>query len=312
LDAHIHADHFLSFFGIPDKAQLDIPLDELTPLRLRDMVFSPTTAHGNMARCLQYLLDAGRSSSGIILNTFQDLENSDLQKIAIGLGVPLYTIGPLHKQISSGTDSSLLAQDQTCLKWLDEQDEDSVLYVSLGSLASMDEKEMLETAWGLANSQRPFLWVIRPNMVKTSSSHQMSLPEGFEEATRGRGMVVTWAPQQEVLGHRAVGGFWTHNGWNSTLESICEGVPMMCRPQFADQMINMRYVQEVWKIGFELEGDLERGKIEMAVKKLLCTEEGRQMRLRAKDLRDKAAKCIEEEGSSNAALESLLKRIMSF
>ena len=144
------------------------------------------------------------------------------------------------------------------------------------------------------------------------SSHQVSLPEGFEEATHGRGMVVPWAPQQEVLAHHAIGGFWTHNGWNSTLESICEGVPMMCRPQFADQMINMRYVQEVWKIGFEREGELERGEIEMAITKLLCTEEGRQMRQRAKDLRDKAVKCIEDEGSSKSAIDLLLERIMSF
>ena len=151
---------------IPDKAQLDMPLDELTPLRLRDMVFSPTTTHGNMARCLQHLLDAARSSSGVILNTFQDLEDSDIQKITSGLGVLVYTIGPLHK-ISSGTESSLLAQDQTCLKWLDKQEADSVLYVSLGSLASMDEKELLETASGLANSQSPFLWVIRHNMVRS-------------------------------------------------------------------------------------------------------------------------------------------------
>ena len=273
------------------------------------MVFSPTTTHGNMARCLQHLLDAARSSSGVILNTFQDLEDSDLQKITNGLGVPMYTVGPLHKN-SSGTESSLLAQDQTCLKWLDKQEADSVLYVSLGSLASMDEKELLETAWGLANSQSPFLWVIRHNMVR--SSHQVSLPEGFEEATHGRGMVVPWAPQQEVLAHHAIGGFWTHNGWNSTLESICEGVPMICRPQFADQMINMRYVQEVWKIGFELEGELERGKVEMAITKLLCTEEGRQMRQRAKDLRDKAVKCIEDEGSSKSAIDLLLERIMSF
>ncbi|RLM84986.1 DIMBOA UDP-glucosyltransferase BX9-like [Panicum miliaceum] len=150
-----------------DKARLDMPLDELTPLRLGDMVFSPTTTHANMARCLRDLLDAARSSSGFILNTFQDLESSDLQKITNGLGVPMYTVGTLHK-ISSGTESSLLAQDQTCLEWLDKQEADSVLYVSLGSLASMDEKELLETAWGLANSQRPFLWVIRHNMVKSS------------------------------------------------------------------------------------------------------------------------------------------------
>ncbi|XP_062190765.1 DIMBOA UDP-glucosyltransferase BX9-like [Phragmites australis] len=292
-----------------DQIQLDMPLNELPPLRLRDMVFSTTTTHATMARCLECLLESARCSSGVIINTLQDLESSELQKIANGLGVPIYAIGPLHK-ISSGTESSLLAQDRTCMEWLDKQETDSVLYVSFGSLASMDEKELLETAWGLANSQRPFLWVIRHNLVQ--SSEQASLPDGFEEATRGRGMVVSWAPQQDVLGHRAVGGFWTHNGWNSTLESICEGVPMICRPQFADQMINMRYVQEVWKIGFELEGELERGKIEGAVRRLLCEEEGREMRQRAKDFRNKAVNCMDEGGSSKTAIDLLLKRIMSF
>jgi hypothetical protein len=303
-------DHFSLFFNcIPDKYQLEMPLDDLTPLRLGDMVFSSTTTHGNMKKLLKCLVDATRSSSGVILNTFRDLENSDIQKIANGIGVPIYPIGPLHK-ISLGTDDSLLAQDWACLEWLDKQEVDSVLYVSFGSLACIDEKELLEIAWGLANSQMPFLWVIRHNLVK--SSNDVSLPDGFKEVTHGRGMVVPWVPQQEVLRHRAIGGFWTHNGWNSTLESICEGVPMICRPQFADQMINMRYVQEVWKIGFELDGDLERGKIERAVKKLLCTEEGRHMRQRAKDLRNKAIKCIKEEGTSKSAIELLVNHIMSF
>ncbi|CAD6226230.1 unnamed protein product [Miscanthus lutarioriparius] len=293
-----------------DKSQLDMPLDDLTPLRLRDMVFSSAATPANMKKCLKCLVDAARSSSGVILNTFRDLENSDLEKIANGIAVPIYPIGPLHK-ISSGTADSLLAQDWACLEWLDKQEVDSVLYVSFGSLACIDEKELLEIAWGLANSQVPFLWVIRHNLVK-SSSNDVSLPDGFKEETHGRGMVVPWVPQQEVLRHHAIGGFWTHNGWNSTLESICEGVPMICRPQFADQMINMRYVQDVWKIGFELDGDLERGKIERAVTKLLCMEEGRHMRQRAKDLRNKAIKCIKEEGTSKSAIELLVNHIMSF
>jgi UDP:flavonoid glycosyltransferase YjiC (YdhE family) len=125
-------------------------------------------------------------------------------------------------------------------------------------------------------------------------------------------MVVSWAPQQEVLGHHAVGGFWTHNGWNSTLESICEGVPMICRPHFADQMINARYVQEVWKIGFELVGKLERGKIESGVRKLLGQEEGEEMRRRASDIKNKAYWCIKEGGTSLTQIDMLVNRIMSF
>lgn len=307
-----------------DKSQLDIPLDGLTPLRLRDMVFSPTTTHANMTECLKCLVDATRSCSGVIFNTFRDLEDSDLQRIANGVvGVPIYPVGPLHK-ISPCTEDSLLAPDRACLEWLDKQEADSVLYVSFGSLARVDGKELLEIAWGLADSKMPFLWVLRHGLLVNSSSddddddddevrRRLLLPGGFEEATRGRGVVVPWVPQQEVLRHRAVGGFWTHSGWNSTLESVCEGVPMMCRPQFADQMINTRYVQEVWRVGFELDGDqLERRKIAGAVTKLLCTEEGRRMRQRARDLRDKAIECVQEEGASKSAIQLLIDRIASF
>lgn len=293
-----------------DQSQLDMPLDDLPPLLLRDMVFSATTPHETMSTCLERILESARSSSGVIVNTFADLEGAELRKIADGVSAPVFAIGPLHR-ISSGADSSLLIQDRSCLDWLDKQEAGSVLYVSFGSLASMNQEELVETAWGLANSGAPFLWVIRPDLVQ-GSQKVSTLPGGFEEETRGRGMVVSWAPQQEVLEHSSVGGFWTHNGWNSTLESICEGVPMICRPHFADQMINARYVQEVWRTGFELEGKLERAKIERAVRKLVFEEEGLEMKRRAKDLKNKARRCIEKGGSSEIAIDSLVNCIMSF
>jgi hypothetical protein len=74
--------------------------------------------------------------------------------------------------------------------------------------------------------------------------------------------------------HRAVGGFWTHNGWNSTIESVCEGVPMLCRPCFGDQSGNARYVERVWRVGFELGGELERGGVEAAVRRLMTERDG--------------------------------------
>lgn len=293
---------------LQDHSQLNMPLDDLQPLHLRDMVFSTTTPHETMLTCLERIMESASYSSGVIINTFSELEGADLRKIIHGVGVPVYAIGPLHK-ISSGAQSSLLAPDRTCLDWLDKQEAESIIFVSFGSLASMDQEELVEAAWGLANSRVPFLWVIRPDSVQASG--KVGLPKGFEEAARGRGMVVNWAPQQEVLRHQAVGGFWTHNGWNSTLESICEGVPMICRPHFADQMINARYVQEVWKIGFELEGKLERGKIERIVRKLFYQEEGREMRRKANDLKDKATWCIKKGGSSETRIDLLVNFIMS-
>lgn len=93
-----------------------------------------------------------------------------------------------------------------------------------------------------------------------------SLPNSYLEILDGRGHIVKWAPQQEVLAHRAVGAFWTHNGWNSTLESICEGVPMICMPCFTDQMVNARYVTHVWRVGVQLENGLEIAQIQRDIK----------------------------------------------
>lgn len=132
----------------------------------------------------------------------------------------------------------------------------------------MHETEFLETAWGLANSVQPFLWVVRPGLVHGTEWLE-PLPSGFLERMDGRCHIVKWAPQQEVLAHPSVGAFWTHSGWNSTLEGICEEVPMICQPCFSDQKVNARYVSRVWRVGVQLEHGLERGEIERAIRRLM-------------------------------------------
>ena len=170
----------------------------------------------------------------------------------------------------------------------------------------MDKKELKEMAWGLYNSKQPFLWVIRPSSTSASSGIEL-LPEGFEEAVGENGCVVKWAPQKDVLSHIAVGGFWSHCGWNSTLESICEGVPMICRPGFGDQRVSARYVSHVWRIGLQLENDLEKGEVEKAVKQLMVEKEGQEMRQRAKNLKEDVELCIKESGSSSSSLNKFLE-----
>jgi UDP:flavonoid glycosyltransferase YjiC (YdhE family) len=217
--------------------------------------------------------------------------------------------GPLHKLSTRSTGSSLLREDRSCIEWLDAQATGSVLYVSFGSLATMDSDELSEVAWGLANSGQPFLWVVRQDLVKGLDGPD--LPDGFGHALKARGKVVRWAPQQEVLAHPAVGGFWTHSGWNSTLESIGEGVPMICRPQFADQMMNTRYIEMVWGAGFGLDGELERNKIEKVIRKMMQEREGEVMKERARELKKKVASCLEIGGSSLLAIDKLTDYILS-
>ncbi|XP_066370767.1 DIMBOA UDP-glucosyltransferase BX8-like [Miscanthus floridulus] len=300
-------------------SELDMLVPELPPYRVRDLMQLGKGGHGLIRELLARAVAAVEASSGLILNTFDALEHGELAGIRLDLAaaVPVFDVGPLHKlsPAAAGDDSSLLRQDRACLEWLDAQPRDSVLYVSFGSLACMTPRDLAETAWGIAGSGVPFLWVVRPGLVRGAcqSQHhnQQQLPEGFEAATFGRGMVVAWAPQEDVLRHRAVGGFWTHNGWNSTMESVCEGVPMLCRPYFGDQPGNVRYVEHVWRVGFEVGGELERGTVKEAIRRLMTSADGAEMRARAGELKKAAAECIGKGGSSCLAIDKLVTHIMS-
>lgn len=291
-----------------------MPIKELPPLQVRDL-FDPSKLPNKEIgqKILNLTTETTPNSSGAIINTFEDLEIPELEMIRIELGsngIPLFAVGPLHKLTSTYSgETSLLNQDWTCIEWLNTQAPDSVLYVSFGTAVHVTQEEFTEIAWGLANSGKPFLWVVRCGLI--AGIEKPELPDGFESAINGRGVVTEWAPQKEVLAHSSVGGFWTHNGWNSTLESIYEGVPMLARPIFGDQLVTGRYVQNTWKIGILLEGILNRGMIEREITRLMEEGEGVMVRERAKGLKKKARLSIKSTGSSQIAVDMLVDHIFS-
>ncbi|CAN6696053.1 unnamed protein product [Malus baccata var. baccata] len=284
------------------------PLPDFDPLRLKDL---PTNNFDSLEKYSELVVNAHnvKTASAIVWNTTDCLEQSSLAQIQQQCPVPIFSIGPLHK-IEAAASSSLLEEDTSCIGWLDKQSNNAVIYVSLGSVASISEKELAEMAWGLANSKQPFLWVIRPGSVNGSDWIEL-LPPGFIEAIGERGRIVKWAPQREVLSHRAIGGFWSHCGWNSTLESLSEGIPMICLPSFGDQKVHSRYVGQVWKVGLHLDNEVERGEIERAVRKLMVDADGEVMRVRAKDLKEKIEVSLRKGGSSYKFLNKLVELIMS-
>ncbi|RYR46273.1 hypothetical protein Ahy_A07g032011 isoform A [Arachis hypogaea] len=190
-------------------------------------------------------------------------------------------------------------------------------YKELSNLVeAITAAKFLEIAWGLASSMHPFLWVIRKGMVIDDGKECLDppFPAGFIDNLEGRGYIVKWAPQQEVLAHKAVGAFWTHCGWNSTLESICEGVPMICMPFFTDQKVNARYVSSVWKIGVQFEGEVKREEVVKMIRGLIegNNKEGSQIRERVLDLKEKARVSWNHGGSSYTYLDALVNFILSF
>ncbi|KAL2328796.1 hypothetical protein Fmac_022223 [Flemingia macrophylla] len=254
---------------------------------------------------------AVRPSLGVICNTVNCLEEKSLHRLRDLYKVSVFPIGPLH--MIAGEDSSsssFVEEDYSCIGWLNNQATKSVLYVSLGSIASWDEKELTEVAWGLANSKQKFLWVIRPGTINDVSEWLESLAEEVKVAIEERGCIVKWAPQGEVLAHQCVGGFWSHCGWNSTLESLCEGVPIMCQPHFGDQRVNARLLTQAWKVGLEWSNVIERDEVEGAVRRLMVSEEGKEMGQRALKLKNQIKLGV-RGGSSYDALNELVNRMLS-
>ncbi|KAJ9541798.1 hypothetical protein OSB04_028304 [Centaurea solstitialis] len=272
--------------NIESVRNLEERVSELPVLKAKDVLKMRIKGQGDpTAKLLANMLKQTKASSGIIWNSFKELEESELQKIHQDFPIPSFLIGPFHKYFPA-TLSSLQEPDRSSITWLDRQAPNSVLYISFGSAAQLEEQEFLEVAHGLATSNQPFLWVMRPGLVKGSEWLEM-LPNGFLDEVGERGHIVKWAPQHEVLAHQATGAFWTHNGWNSTLESICEGVPMICSPFWGDQPLDARYVSDVLKVGVYLEDGWARDEIASAIRRVLVDEEREDIRERARCLKEK-------------------------
>ncbi|EFJ19866.1 hypothetical protein SELMODRAFT_152941 [Selaginella moellendorffii] len=238
---------------------------------------------------------------GVMCNTMVELEADackalEENRLINPNNVPFAAIGPLLPRScleESESDQTFEENEafegaekkDACLKWLDQQTEASVVYISLGSLGEASAEQVKEFAFGLEASRKGFLWVLPGDGVE-------SLPDGFLETATGiavnnRGFVLrTWAPQLQVLKHRATGGFLTHCGWNSTLESMSHGVPMITMPFFTEQGGNAKMIVEYFKIGVRLPKDesgvITRHTIEVAVREVI---ENDAMRKRAAELK---------------------------
>lgn len=190
-------------------------------------------------------------------------------------------VGPLLKYNNSKcTNPTMWEIDSTCIKWLDSQPEKSVIYVSFGSwVGPIGTDRIKELALGLANSERPFLWVL-----KKEKAWQCGLPEGFIDRIKGHGKIVEWAPQEEVLKHKSIGLYITHCGWNSTMEAIQQAKPLLCYPISGDQFINCCYIVKVWGIGIKLDY-IEQNVVQDCIEKAMDGKEGQEMLKKVMQLR---------------------------
>lgn len=284
-------------------------------IRLRDIpsFVRTTDPEDFMLKFIKAESERAKKASAIVLNTYDALEHEGLVSLASMLP-PVYSIGPLHLLLNQVTDSdlkligsNLWIEESGCLEWLDSKEPNSVVYVNFGSITVMTSDQLTEFAWGLANSDQTFLWVIRPDLVAGDSA---MLPPEFVSATKERGLFASWCPQEQVLSHPSIGGFLTHNGWNSTIESICGGVPMICWPFFAEQQTNCRYCCTEWGIGMEINSDVKRGEVESLVRELMGGEKGSEMKKKTREWKKMAEEAITSTGSSCMNLDDMINKVL--
>nr|BAF75889.1 glucosyltransferase [Dianthus caryophyllus] len=256
-----------------------------------------------------------KSSAPVLMNTFDALEHDVLLDVSDSILGQTYTIGPLQFMLNNDSDdslsfgSNLWKEDTDCLQWLDTKFPKSVVYISFGSITTMANENLVEFAWGIANSKQYFLWVLRPDLVSGENS---VIPPEFLSETAERGMITSWCEQEQVLRHASVGAFLTHCGWNSTLDTVCGGVPVLCWPFFAEQQTNCWFGCRKWGIGMEIDSDVSRDEVEKQVRELMEGEKGVEMRKNAMQFRKLAEDAVDQTscGSSYLNFDKFIKQIL--
>ncbi|KAG5242636.1 hypothetical protein OIU78_003598 [Salix suchowensis] len=258
-------------------------------------------------------------NSGCVYNTCKMVEGAYmdfLDRQTAKEGIKHWALGPFNPV----TIPERSKTKRFCLDWLDKHARNSVIYVSFGTTTTLDDEQIKELAIGLRESKQSFVWVLRDadegDVFNGKERRAEVLPEGYEDSVEGTGLVVRdWAPQLEILAHPATGGFMSHCGWNSCMESITMGVPIAAWPMHSDQPRNAVLITEILKIGvvvkeWALGDEIVTSKIvESAVKRLMASTEGDEMRKRAEEMGESVRGSVAEGGVSRMEMESFIAHI---
>ncbi|KAJ7972366.1 Glycosyltransferase [Quillaja saponaria] len=261
-----------------------------------------------VARMIFKAFEDARGADFIICNTVQELESEVIS--ALQDKQLVYPIGPiLQPGFTKSTVVTSLWSESDCTQWLNTKTGGSVLYVSFGSLATVSKSDILELAHGLIVSKVSFVWVLRAGIVGPGVTD--ILPVGFEDDIRDGGLVVPWCRQVEVLSHPAIRGFLTHCGWNSILESIWCGIPLLCFPLMADQISNRKLVVDDWKIGLNLCDRKPITRVEVAknINRLISGKLADELRKNSNAVRMTLVNALSKNGSSEINFNQFINHV---
>ncbi|KAG0623187.1 hypothetical protein M758_3G154900 [Ceratodon purpureus] len=322
--------------GLPPTWAMDLP--------------SPVLELSASSTSMQKRYSHIRQADCIMINTCYALEKPvlDARSRYDGVGTPdlrakyIFEVGPLlpdsYVNDDGAGDITQQGSQETdpCMLWLNTQAPKSVLFISFGSYATPSARQLVDMALGLEASGSAFLWIVKPpNAGETSAavgtpvSVTEYLPPGFEERVKGRGMCYSgWAPQMRILKHPAVGGFLSHCGWNSSLETVGAGIPVLAWPMGAEQHLIRRCFVSTLKIAIELKASaytkeelesdeprpaefVSKEEIARKARSLMLEAEGQVVRENIQKLRTECREAVAAGGSSRRNLETYLRYLHS-
>ncbi|XP_021903518.1 scopoletin glucosyltransferase-like [Carica papaya] len=312
--------------GLPDQITF-------TRSQLPDIVKTKT----RFSALFDKLKEVEKKSFGVLVNSFYELEPAYIDHSRKVIGLKVWPIGPaslLNNDEKAERGDKPSIPKHSCLSWLDSKEPTSVVYICFGSLIRFTKSQITEMASALEESGHSFVWTIGKVLTvdDTHNNDQQQqnswLPEGFEEKVTqsGQGLIIRgWAPQVLILTHPAIGGFLTHCGWNSIMEGISAGIPMVTWPIFAEQFYNEKLVTQALRFGVSVGNDtwklwateesplINKEKIKKAIIEIMNnSNEAIEMRKKARRLRELARKAVEEGGSSWSNIKDLIEGIRSY
>ncbi|KAG7949169.1 hypothetical protein I3843_13G047900 [Carya illinoinensis] len=292
-------------------------LPPLEPQDLPSFIYNWGSHPGSLDMLLGQFSNVDKAD-WVLCNTIYELEQEAVDWMSKIM--PMRTVGPtipsmfLDKRLEDDKDygfNIFKPNTDACVEWLNDRPKGSIVYVFVGSMAVLEVEQMQELAWGLRMINNYFLWVVR-------ASEEAKLPKNFVEETLEtleKGLVVQWCCQLEVLAHEVVGCFVTHCGWNSTLEALSFGVPMVALPQWTDQSTNAKYIMDFWKMGLKAlvdeKGIVRRETVEHCIREIMEGERGKEIKKNAFKWRKLAKEAVDKGGSSDKNIEEFVAALVA-
>lgn len=314
--AYYHYFHGLVPFPSEKEPEIDVQLPCM-PLLKHDEVPSflhPSSPHSCFRRAILGQYNNLGKPFCILLDTFHELEKEIIDYMA--KICPIKTVGPLFKNPKAPTltvgDDCMKPDD--CIDWLEKKPPSSVVYISFGTIVYLKQEQVEEIAYALLKSGVSFLWVMKPP-AENSGVEIVELPDGFLENVGDNGKVVQWSPQEKVLAHPSVACFLTHCGWNSTMESLASGMPVITFPQWGDQVTDAVYLCDVFKTGLRLcRGEAEnriisREEVEKCLLEAMAGPKAAELKENALKWKKAAEKAVADGGSSDRNIQAFVDEV---